>query len=181
MPGTLQIAPVGSTARALLRELTEPIRVELGLDLVGIGAALSDPKYAFNKDRGQYHATSILRRLAPQRRKAELGVLGVAEVDLFVPDSPFVFSEADRESASAILSIARLRPELAGQPLSSERVRARAQAEAIHAAGQLLGLSHCDDLRCVMFLAASAAEVDRKGISLCHECRAELARLNAAR
>lgn len=181
MSGTIQIAPVGGTPRALIRELAEPVRVELGLDAVVIGPALAEAKYAFNKDRGQYHATSILRRLAPQRQKAELGVLGVAEIDLFVPDSPFVFSEADRESGVAILSIARLRPEFGGQAPNIDRVRARAQAEAIHAAGQLLGLSHCDDLRCVMFLPASATDVDRKGIGLCHECRAELARLNAPR
>jgi archaemetzincin len=157
------------------------MRVELGLEAVVVGPALAEPKYAFNKDRGQYHATSILRRLAPQRQRSELGVLGVADVDLFVPDTPFVLSEADRESAVAILSVARLRPEFSGQAPNSDRVRSRAQAEAIHAAGQLLGLSHCDDLRCVMFLPASAVEVDRKGMSLCHECRAELARFSAPR
>jgi archaemetzincin len=181
MPGILQIAPVGGTSRALVRELAEPLRAELGLEAVALGAPLAEPQYAFNKDRQQYHATSILRRLSPQRQKEQLGVLGVAEVDLFVPDAPFVFSEADRGARAAIVSIARMRPELSGQAPNNDLVRARARAEAIHAAGQLVGLSHCDDLRCVMFLAQSPQDVDRKGTSLCHECRAELARLDAAR
>jgi archaemetzincin len=180
MPGTIQIASIGGTPRALLRELDEPMRIELGLDATAVGTALAQPHYAFNKDRNQYHATSILRRLAPQRLKDQLGVLGVAEVDLFVPDAPFVFSETDRGSRTAIVSIARMRPEVAGRPPNNDLVRARARAEAVHAAGLLIGLSHCDDLRCVMFQALSAADVDRKGTSLCHECRAELARLTAA-
>ncbi len=81
----------------------------------------------------------------------------------------------------AILSVARLRPEFSGQaPQLRSRPLPR-PSRAIHAAGQLLGLSHCDDLRCVMFLPASGVEVDRKGMSLCHECRAELARFSAPR
>ena len=156
------------------------MRLELGLDATALGSALAEPQYAFNKDRNQYHATPILRRLAPQRLGDQLGVLGVAEVDLFIPDAPFVFSETDRGSRTAIVSIARMRPELSGRPPNNDLVRARARAEAVHAAGLLVGLSHCEDLRCVMFLALSAADVDRKGMSLCHECRAELVRLTAA-
>jgi archaemetzincin len=43
--------------------------------------------------------------------------------------------------------------------------------EAIHEAGHLLGLGHCLDFRCAMFLVKEAAEVDRKGPGLCNGCR----------
>ena len=94
-------------------------------------------------------------------------------VDLFVPDSPFVFGEADREARVAVVSLARLKTTPEGEAL-----RRRAQVETVHQAGHLLGLSYCDDPRCVMFFATSVQDCDRKGLALCNVCRNELQKLN---
>jgi len=100
-------------------------------------------------------------------------VLGVTDVDLFVPDSPFVLGEADRESKSAVMSLFRLR-----QGADGEQLRRRLQVEAVHQAGHLLGLSYCEDARCVMFFAQTPQDCDRKQMSLCNNCRNELNKLN---
>jgi archaemetzincin len=50
--------------------------------------------------------------------------------------------------------------------------------EAVHQAGHLVGLSYCDDPRCVMFMATNPSDCDRKNVSLCNVCRNELAKLN---
>jgi archaemetzincin len=131
------------------------------------GPALDRPQYAFNKDRGQYHATSILRRLASLRSPA-VPVVGVLDVDLFLPDAPYVIGDADRDAGSAVFSLARL------AHADPEKVKRRAQVETVHGAGHLLGLSHCTDFRCAMFFSRDAADSDRKGPGLCTSCRAAL-------
>jgi archaemetzincin len=134
------------------------------------------PDYAFNKDRAQYHSTAVLRRLEGLRAHGrDAPVLGVVDVDLFVPDQPFVFGEADRDARSALVSVFRLKGG-EGRPVSAERFAHRARVEAAHAVGHLLGLSHCNDLRCIMFLSHTPADCDRKGGGLCSACRSAIGR-----
>jgi archaemetzincin len=165
----LELLVVGSAPAALLKELEEPLLQQLGMVAVTGKPPLNTPTYAYNKDRQQYHTNAILRRLTPLSQEA---ILGLTDVDLFVPDSPFVFGDADREAHAAVLSIARLR-----QGAEGEALRRRIRVEGLHQAGHLVGLSYCEDARCVMFLATTVAEADRKQPTLCHVCRNELAKL----
>ncbi|MGZ3460792.1 MAG: non-proteolytic archaemetzincin-like protein [Archangium sp.] len=169
----LLLVSLGSPPPVLLRELEEPIALQLGLRSVVSKTVLPTPAYAFNKDRGQYHCNAIMRRLVGLLEPGQSLVLGVTDVDLFVPDSPFVLGEADRESKSAVLSLARLR-----QGVEAEQLRRRLQVEAMHQAGHLLGLSYCEDPRCVMFFAQTPQDCDRKQMTLCNNCRNELNKLN---
>jgi archaemetzincin len=114
-----------------------------------------------------------MRRLVGVLEPGQHMVLGVTDVDLFVPDSPFVFGEADRESRSAVMSLFRLR-----QGVEGEQLRRRLVVEAVHQTGHLLGLSYCEDPRCVMYLAQSPLDCDRKQLTLCNLCRNELAKIN---
>jgi archaemetzincin len=132
-----------------------------------VGPSLDRPQYAFNKDRGQYHATSILRRLASLRGQGA-PVVGIVDVDLFLPDAPYVIGDADRDAGAAVFSVARL------SHADPDRVRRRVQVETVHGAGHLLGLSHCSDFRCAMFFSRDAADADRKGPGPCASCRTAL-------
>jgi archaemetzincin len=169
----LLLVTVGNPPPVLLRDLEGAIASQLGLSPVVGKAVLPTPTYAFNKDRGQYHCNAILRRLVTLLEPGQSMVLGLTDVDLFVPDMPFVLGEADRESRSAVLSLARLR-----QGAEGELLRRRLRVEAVHQVGHLLGLSYCEDTRCVMFLAQTPQECDRKQLSLCNACRNELNKLN---
>jgi archaemetzincin len=128
------------------------------------GPSLDRPQYAYNKDRKQYHATSIIRRLSTLGQ-GEAPVVGIVDGDLFLPDAPYVIGDADRDAGAAVFSLTRLSH---GEP---DVVRRRAQVETLHAAGHLLGLSHCTDFRCAMFYSRDAADADRKGTGLCTSCR----------
>jgi len=169
----LQLVAVGSPPPGLMKDLDDPLTTHLGLTLVHNKTQLQTPTYAFNKDRKQYHCNAVMRRLGTLLEAGQQFVMGVVDVDLFVPDSAFVFGEADRESRVGIISIARLR-----QGVDGEGLKRRVQVEAVHQAGHLVGLSYCDDLRCVMFLASTPQDCDRKSLSLCNVCRNELAKLN---
>lgn len=168
----MQLAAIGSAPPSLLRDLELPLTAQLGVTLVYSRVSLASPSYAYNKDRNQYHSNAIMRRLVPLLEPAQT-ILGLVDVDLFVPDSGFVFGEADRESRAAVLSINRLR-----QGADETLLRRRVQVEGLHQAGHLVGLSYCEDARCAMVLATTLADVDRKQTALCHICRNELAKLN---
>ncbi|NNB85807.1 non-proteolytic archaemetzincin-like protein [Corallococcus exiguus] len=171
---TLLLVTVGSPPSAIVNALQEPLATHLGVSAVVSRMALSSPAYAFNKDRSQYHCNAIMRRLGTVLDEApqEL-VMGVTDADLFEPDSPFVFGQADRESKVAVMSLYRLR-----QGAEGETLRRRVQVEAVHQAGHLIGLSYCEDSRCVMFLPLFPQDIDRKSLGPCNVCRNELNRLN---
>jgi archaemetzincin len=153
---------VGERLRAGVRDALHDI---LHLD-ADYGPVLERPRYAFNEARGQYHTAAILRRLTALRPGgSQAPVLALADVDLFLPDASYVIGDADRDAGTALVSMARLATK------DLPRYMARAQVEAIHEAGHLLGLGHCQDQRCAMFLSLELVEVDRKGPGLCHGCR----------
>jgi archaemetzincin len=168
----LLLISVGSPPPTLLRDVEEPLAAQMGVTVVPARLQMQRPDYAFNKDRGQYHCNAIMRRLVTLMEPGQM-VMGLTDVDLFVPDSAFVFGEADRESRSAVVSLARLR-----QGAEGDMLRRRLQGEVVHQAGHLLGLSYCEDPRCVMFFAQTPQDCDRKQLTLCNLCRNELAKLN---
>jgi archaemetzincin len=167
----LQLIAVGSITQAFVKELEEPIRTVLNTSVAGGRTTLTKPQYAFNKDRNQYHSNAIMRRLLTVREPGALMVLGVVDVDLFVPDSQFVYGEADRESKSGVFSTFRLKTE------NQDLLKRRAIVEAVHQAGHLVGLSYCEDVRCTMFFATSITDCDRRNLGLCNNCRNELNKL----
>ncbi len=166
----LQLVSVGDVTVQFLKELEEPIAQVLGVTAAPGKGSLAAPTFAFNKDRQQYHTTAIMRRLLTVKEPAFPLVLGVTDVDLFQPDSNFVYGEADRESKVAVVSVSRLRGE-------GESWKRRAFVEVVHQAGHLIGLSYCEDARCTMYLATTITDADRRQLHLCNNCRNELQKL----
>jgi archaemetzincin len=159
------LVPLGAVHPRVIQAAGDALRE---LDVAAkVGPSLDRPQYAYNKDRKQYHATSIIRRLSSLGNKG-VPVVGILDGDLFLPDAPYVIGDADRDAGAAVFSLTRLSH---GEP---EVVRRRAGVETLHAAGHLLGLSHCADFRCVMFYSRDAADADRKGAGLCTSCRTAL-------
>lgn len=171
MPGKeLQLVAVGNVAVGFLKELEVPISQVLTVNVYLGKTMMPAPAYAFNKDRSQYHSTAIMRRLLTVRDSGTPLIMGVTDVDLFVPDSPFVYGEADRESHVAVMSLHRLKGD-------GEAWKRRTFIEAVHQAGHLIGLSYCEDVRCAMFLATSITDAERRQMHLCNNCRNELVKL----
>ncbi len=165
-PSHVLLVGLGGVSHRLVQAAGESLRatLELGSKL---GPSLDRPQYAFNKDRRQYHATSIIRRLSSLGGQA-VPVVGILDGDLFLPDAPYVIGDADRDAGASVFSLSRL------SHADPEKVRRRTQVETVHGAGHLLGLSHCSDFRCAMFFSRDAADADRKGDGLCTSCRAAL-------
>ncbi len=166
----LQLVPVGQVSVMQLHEYEAPILQVLGVESYVGKTTLGPPTFAFNKDREQYHSTAVLRRLLSGKDPGALRILGVTDADLFIPDTPFLFGESDRESHAGVVSIARLRGD-------TEVARRRVVTEVLHQTGHLIGLSYCEDTRCVMANAQSLSEAERRMPQLCNNCKNELVRV----
>jgi archaemetzincin len=163
-PDRLLLVALGGVGPRLVASVGSALHDALGLEAT-LGPALQRPQYAYNEARGQYHASAIVRRLAAL---GPAPVLGLADVDLFIPDAPWVLGDADRDAGAALVSVARI-----GTP-DRRRIEHRARVEAVHEAGHLLGLGHCQDARCAMYLSTDPRDVDRKAAALCHTCSGAL-------
>lgn len=173
----IMLLPVGRIDVTQFEAVRAPLQECFGRT-VEVGMRLPVPKYAYNPNRGQYHSAAIMKRIEEARSTDWDAAIGVSQEDLFVPEVPFIFGEADRSTRTALLSLARLRPDGGVPEARDDVLRRRLISEAIHQVGLLRGLAHCPNNRCVMFYAASVLEIDKRGAALCANCKKRLIALS---
>jgi len=165
----LHLLPLGPVDGSLLVELRHGLATAFNVRCEIIRRPV-DPEFAFHPERMQYHSTEFLERL-----RAEVGtdcwrLLGVSQLDLFMPILTFVFGEAQINDKCAVVSVHRLRQEFYGLPPDKVRVQDRLLKEAVHELGHTLGLMHCRDYGCAMAASHSVEWIDIKGREFCAEC-----------
>ena len=138
---------------------------------VSLWAGAERPAEAFDARRKQWSSSRILEWLS--RAGPDGKVLGVTDVDLFIPILTFVFGEAQLGGRAAVVSTARLwEPGLPDDRVVLERLA----KESVHELGHVFGLLHCDNAGCVMGRSSSVRDVDKKRGELCSSCRGRVAR-----
>lgn len=165
----IQIVPVGIVDRDILEFLSTALGETIGAKCV-VSPGAVDPTDAFNAARRQYNSTQILSKLLENEGANGGKLLGVADVDLFIPVLTFVFGEAQLENRAALMSVHRLRQQFYGLPADERLFYERCEKEAVHELGHAFGLVHCKNFECVMHFSNSIEQVDLKTNSLCRSC-----------
>ena len=160
--------PVGNVEPAMLDAVCRAIRRELETDCFRDARVLS-PEFAFHPERGQYHSTEILTRLAAAGNGEY--VAGITSLDLFIPILTYVFGEAQLGGRAAVASHHRMSQTYYGLPPDPDLTTQRLIKTTIHELGHTLGLTHCHDYQCVMAAAYSVEWIDVKARSFCAICR----------
>lgn len=134
--------------------------------------SLPIPEKSFDKKRKQHHSSLILNeiKIYTQRREDFHCVLGIIDVDIFVPELKYVFGEAYLSGKAALISLYRLKPEFYREAANTELFLQRAIKEAVHEVGHTLGLKHCPKHKCVMHFSNSIFDTDKKQSLFCDQC-----------
>jgi archaemetzincin len=126
---------------------------------------------AFDPNRGQFNSSLILRQLITAPPPDAERILGVLDVDLFIPILTFVFGEAQLQGIGAVVSAHRLHNRFYGLPENREATTDRLLKEAVHELGHTFGLIHCREHGCVMQSSTYVENIDQKSAEFCSLCQ----------
>ncbi len=126
---------------------------------------------AFDPLRNQYNSSYILKQLIHNPHKDAARILGVCNVDLFIPILTYLFGEAQLEGIGALVSTYRLRNEFYGGKPDNHALMERLLKEATHELGHTYGLYHCHKPGCVMNSSTYVEDIDEKSVLFCSDCQ----------
>jgi len=167
----ITLKPLGNIADETMEELRDRVGGIFHCP-VEIKAGFSDLSQAYNPERKQYFSSKLLAYLKKSEREER--VVGIADVDLYIPRLNFVFGEADMVSGTAVVSLCRLRQEYYGLAPDEALFLERATKEIVHELGHTFGLGHCPNNKCVMHFSNSLADTDLKAAGFCSSCRPKI-------
>ncbi len=170
---TLQLLPIGLLDSDLLMDLGAALANVFRVPCELLPFSL-DPEFAFHGERQQYHSSELLRRMQAQLRDESWRLLGVTNMDLYIPILTFVFGEAQMGGPCAVVSTHRLTQQFYGLPHDQDLVRDRLIKEAVHEIGHTLNLTHCDDYQCAMSPSHAVEWIDLKESELCATCQSRV-------
>ncbi len=163
------VLPAGKIPEIVLKSLAAHITGYLHLH-VEILPPLETPLYAYDAIRHQYDAGIILKTFESMGFKNTNKVIGVVDVDLFVPIFTHVFGEARQNGKYALVSFSRLGTDQAGIDPSPALLLDRTAKVALHELGHLFNIFHCDDKNCLMHFSGDLEDLDKTPLEFCAYC-----------
>jgi len=165
---TIAISPIGDLDAMLLQQVKRDIHRVFGCT-AEFHPLLKDVTFALDPARHQYLSTKILETLEDLAPSQALKIIGIVEVDLFIPILTHVFGEAQLGGRSCVVSTHRLKEGVSprgGFKTLSERL----SKEAVHELGHTFNLRHCKERSCIMHYCRTMEDVDRKSHQFCRYC-----------
>jgi archaemetzincin len=165
------ILPLGDIPEITAKSVAGYILGHLRLR-VDILPPLAPPSFALDERRLQYDAGSILKSMECDEHDAYDKLIGVVDVDLFVPILTYVFGEAKQAGRCGLVSIYRLKKNLDGSPAKPSVQLDRTAKVALHELGHLFDLHHCMEEKCLMHFSGGMEDLDRAPLYYCRYCTA---------
>lgn len=169
----IDIVPIGEVDEALLLFLRQNIFQTFKIR-PRVRNCRFDFSPVYDPVRNQYNSSGLLLQLISDPPPETLKILGVTELDLFIPIFTFLFGEAQLSGKGALVSTHRLHNQFYGVPENRELLKNRLLKEAIHELGHTFGLIHCFTLKCVMKSSTYVEEIDQKSINFCRLCEQKI-------
>ena len=131
-------------------------------------------KNFYSHQRKQYHSTQILAELLENQPADTDKIVGLTDVDIYIPILTFLFGEAQLCGKGALVSTYRLHNSFYGLPKDDSLFYERTLKEVIHELGHTLGLVHCANFECIMHSSTAIEDTDLKKAMYCLDCKAIL-------
>ncbi|MBW2148430.1 MAG: archaemetzincin family Zn-dependent metalloprotease [Deltaproteobacteria bacterium] len=166
----IYMLPMGNINGRFLETLR--LNIEYQLDLpCRLMEPINLPEYAYDSERWQYNSLEILKLILNLSPKDAIKILGLCNIDLYIPIQNFIFGQAQFNGLAAIVSMRRLNGEYHGEACGEALIFRRTLKEVMHELGHAFGLIHCHSPRCVMSQSINVEQVDQKEIDFCDECQ----------
>jgi len=163
------VVPLGEVCELTLKSIAAHILGYLYLDAL-ILPPMETPAYAYDIRRRQHDAGAIITALEslpfPQCDK----IVGVVDLDLFIPIFTHVFGEARQGNRVALISLYRLKPPSSPSQAGLNLQMERAAKVALHELGHLYDLHRCMDTLCLMHFSGGLEDLDQTPLYLCRYC-----------
>jgi archaemetzincin len=167
--GCVGIVSFGSVPHIAEQMIARQIRESLHIptEILPPGAP---PNYAYDAGRMQYNAATILHHFESIPFKHHTKVVGIVNVDLFIPIFTHVFGEAREGGKCAVVSLYRLRVNADGSSPSEALILERLLKVTLHEIGHLFDVVHCYDTECLMHFSGRLDQLDELPLHFCHYC-----------
>lgn len=165
----IALVPVGPVPAALLAELARLVAARLARR-VAIGEPVPLPERAYDPERMQYRADSVLVELGRLASPDADRLVGIIDADCYFPGLNFIFGQAVGGGREALVALPRLRQSFYDLPEDEDLFRERVLTEIVHELGHTWGLEHCSHETCAMYFSNSLRDTDRKAARFCPSC-----------
>ena len=172
-PPTITIVSFGHFDRKFLEKISEAVAHEYKC-LVIIKDVHADISDFYDPVRRQYNGDKLLHEVNLMPVTGSVKIIGLFNVDLFIPILTYIFGQAQLNGKTAIASQFRLSNEMYGLKADEGLLLRRFTKEVIHELGHTFGLIHCHTPTCVMRSSTYVGDIDQKEMQLCAKCRKTL-------
>lgn len=172
-PPTITFISFGLFDKGFLEKISETVSQEYNCTVVMKDARIDISEY-YDPVRRQYNGDKLLREVDSMQIPETSKVIGLFNVDLYIPILTYIFGQAQLGGRTGIASLYRLSNERYGIANDDAILLERCTKEVIHELGHLFGLIHCHTPTCVMRSSTYVEDIDQKEAQLCLKCRAEL-------
>ncbi len=171
----IDIIPIGEVEESLLLFLGQSLFQTFNIQ-TRIHRRFFDLSHSYDPERNQYNSNHLLLELINGTPPETVKILGVTELDLFIPIFTFLFGEAQLNGIGAVVSTHRLHNQFYGIPGNRELLQNRLLKEGVHELGHTFGLTHCFALNCVMKSSTYVEDIDQKSARFCRSCEQQVLR-----
>jgi archaemetzincin len=167
------ILTFGFFEQKLLASIISRVELESGKRTIHREGRLDLSEY-YDPVRRQYNGDALLSRIESGYNAENEYVIGLFNVDLFIPILTYIFGQAYLNGRTGIVSMYRLSNERYGLEIDDSLMASRLEKEVIHELGHMFGLVHCIDPVCVMRAGNYVEDIDQKGHEYCRSCREKI-------